>query len=224
MMKNEEKIGPARLSQGKYARRGRTTMSDTGIRSDNDNGRNDSGNGSQFPQCEHLAKALRRMVQSNGVEVAVYQCLDCGRNCGATPKAKLPGFAALPLFDRILQEAHQQKWKARWEQQQAERQREREEADQEWWDRYHAYVNMDNPAWIDLRNRVFARCKGMCEGCNRRPMVHVHHLTYVRLGAEMLFDVVGICKPCHDQIHGRDTSQAAYVFSNRAGPSGPTAR
>ena len=40
----------------------------------------------------------------------------------------------------------------------------------------------------------------------------VHHLTYERLGAELLSDVRLVCKPCHsDLIHGRGSGVARQV-------------
>lgn len=31
--------------------------------------------------------------------------------------------------------------------------------------------------------------------------VEVHHLTYERVGYEMLFDLISVCDPCHEQLH-----------------------
>lgn len=30
------------------------------------------------------------------------------------------------------------------------------------------------------------------------------HLTYKRLGDEMYFDLISLCWPCHNKIHGRE--------------------
>jgi 5-methylcytosine-specific restriction endonuclease McrA len=63
--------------------------------------------------------------------------------------------------------------------------------------------HMKSELWQSLRRRVLARAKGRCEGCGQQPATDVHHLTYARLGNEMLFDLVAVCRACHETIHGR---------------------
>ena len=41
-----------------------------------------------YPRCEHPAEEVRQRRQSNGVLVAVRQCLTCGGFLGAVAKAK----------------------------------------------------------------------------------------------------------------------------------------
>ena len=72
------------------------------------------------------------------------------------------------------------------------------------------------PHWQEFRKQVLEAQKkkfgyNCCEQCGARPQVvtretalHVHHLTYERLGEEMLEDVAIICRPCHEKEHGRD--------------------
>lgn len=51
-----------------------------------------------------------------------------------------------------------------------------------------------------------------CERCGvkqpepvaRETALHVHHLTYERLGEELLEDLQLICRPCHEKEHGHD--------------------
>jgi 5-methylcytosine-specific restriction endonuclease McrA len=71
----------------------------------------------------------------------------------------------------------------------------------EFWAKYNAHVGSE--LWADLRRRVLARCKGVCEGCGLRPAVQVHHLSYDHLGDELLFELVGVCMVCHEKSHGR---------------------
>lgn len=66
---------------------------------------------------------------------------------------------------------------------------------------YRAYLR--SPAWRKLRDRVRARSGGVCERCGRRPMVHVHHITYKRIFKEWLADLLAVCRPCHRELHGR---------------------
>lgn len=66
---------------------------------------------------------------------------------------------------------------------------------------YRSYLR--SPAWRKLRDRVRARSGGVCERCGRRPMVHVHHLTYERIFKERLMDLLAVCRPCHRELHRR---------------------
>ena len=59
--------------------------------------------------------------------------------------------------------------------------------------------------WQDMRRRVMTRAGGMCEGCQVRRAVQVHHRNYDRkFGREMLFDLVAVCRECHTAIHNPD--------------------
>lgn len=64
---------------------------------------------------------------------------------------------------------------------------------------YHEYLR--SPAWARLRRQVLMRCGCVCQGCGAKPAVEVHHLTYERIGEEMLFDLVALCRECHDRLH-----------------------
>jgi 5-methylcytosine-specific restriction endonuclease McrA len=44
---------------------------------------------------------------------------------------------------------------------------------------------------------------GICEHCNERNPLEVHHRTYERLGNEMPWDLIALCRTCHDVAHGR---------------------
>ena len=53
-----------------------------------------------------------------------------------------------------------------------------------------------------LRATVLRRYDGVCEICEEVAAEEVHHLTYERIGREDLSDLMGVCKPCHELIHG----------------------
>jgi predicted HNH restriction endonuclease len=176
--------------------------------------------------CRHGQTEVRRRTQTNGVQVAVRQCLRCGSNCGAVSKAgvfQLAGkfYSQLAEWDQALldqwSQKRQQWWKERWEAKQREYHEEQDERDAKFWEEYEAHLASDK--WKAIRRKVLARCRSVCEGCGERPAVHVHHLTYKRLGREMLFDLAGVCKQCHEAIHGRplgDTPICKVVTGGRS--------
>lgn len=143
-------------------------------------------------QCHHEANVLTYSDKSNGVRTYRWQCTGCGCNLGFAPKSTLSAeqqAEAVPFDHTIGQRYHQMLTE-----------RYRQLIDFKTKD-YQSHLA--SPEWQELRRKVFRRCKGVCEGCLERPAVEVHHLTYARLGDEMLFDLVGVCSSCHDRIHPR---------------------
>lgn len=62
---------------------------------------------------------------------------------------------------------------------------------------------LKTPEWARLRRLVMARADGVCERCERKAGEwNVHHLTYDRLGCELLTDLVLLCRRCHQDVHG----------------------
>lgn len=67
--------------------------------------------------------------------------------------------------------------------------------------------------WKKLRERILERARYCCEDCGKKVVpIDVHHLTYVRKGAELESDLVAVCRPCHDIRHARN----GYLSPNRA--------
>jgi 5-methylcytosine-specific restriction endonuclease McrA len=96
--------------------------------------------------------------------------------------------------------AHEKKTAARVEQ--------AEKKDAEWWAFYDEHIK--SAKWRGLRRAVIRRCGGRCEGCAEAEVEHVHHLTYNNLGDELLFQLVGLCRDCHQRVHpGRDLARGA---------------
>lgn len=56
--------------------------------------------------------------------------------------------------------------------------------------------------WWELRKRVKERDKGMCRVC-QKPGVEVHHIEFrSRGGKDETKNLVLLCKPHHDDVHG----------------------
>lgn len=53
----------------------------------------------------------------------------------------------------------------------------------------------------DARAAVYERSGGICERCQEKLAVHVHHLTYKRAGREKPEDLQHICLGCHCAAH-----------------------
>ncbi|NTT88310.1 HNH endonuclease [Tabrizicola fusiformis] len=150
--------------------------------------------------CQHPVKT-RTLRGSNVVD----QCKICGEQSG-TPFKKLPGFESLPLFQDGLREEYQ-----------ARRNEARLEIDRRYWaenaeskanlsataeplaKEYAAYLR--TPEWQVKRLKVLKRANGICEGCLACEATEVHHKTYRHVQNELLFDLVALCRQCHEKAH-----------------------
>jgi hypothetical protein len=93
----------------------------------------------------------------------------------------------------------------------------RQQENERWWGWYNTYLQSE--AWAHRRSLVLERCGGYCEGCQERAATVVHHTTYSHAGHELLFQLVGLCAPCHQEVHpDKDLSDSLgwlrSVFAN----------
>lgn len=153
-----------------------------------------------FPECECTQTAIRRRILSNGVSTFVLQCQTCGRALRSIKKdsPEVRQLADVQPFDTTLQEA----WNdSRWRFYQA-KQDAHANKETEWWKQYNAYLK--TTAWRIKRQAVLTRANNWCEGCAARAAVEVHHKTYEHAFNEFLFELVAVCKDCHNRLHGHD--------------------
>ena len=60
---------------------------------------------------------------------------------------------------------------------------------------YRAYIRSSK--WQEIRQRALNRAGNRCEKCQAVGRLDVHHLTYDRLGSELLEDLLVVCEACH---------------------------
>lgn len=65
---------------------------------------------------------------------------------------------------------------------------------------YADYLQAEH--WQEVRRRYRASKRPQSCGCGRKILLHLHHLTYERLGAEEMEDLLLLCADCHAQEHG----------------------
>lgn len=145
----------------------------------------------EYRRCEHPAHTVCRRTQSNGVVVVVRQCRVCGANAGNLQKA-LYDVPSLPAFDEEKPKAWWAAQQKRWDDARAER----HVRFQAW---YSAYLL--SPEWRARRDAAMNRDQHLCQGCRRKAATQVHHLTYARVGRELLIDLTSLCDECHDAAH-----------------------
>ena len=69
-------------------------------------------------------------------------------------------------------------------------------------DRYDKF--MKSVEWWIIRDAKLSIAGYRCEECGAEGPLDVHHLTYDRFGGdERMTDLQVLCRPCHNQAHGR---------------------
>jgi hypothetical protein len=151
--------------------------------------------------CAHANVDLRALTCSNGTIQYVKQCLICGEKIG-NPIKKADVIAARGPLEFILpfdetarsrgRHALTQARKTVFEEDRAAR----NAAFNTWYAQY-----LETDAWQAIRAKVLRRANGVCEGCMDARPTEIHHLTYQHVGQELLFELVALCRPCHEAAH-----------------------
>jgi len=147
-------------------------------------------------RCRHLNPVIRQRTRRNGSAAFIFQCDDCGEVLSEPVRRAVAereaGERGITPFDEAALEALRAEQKAaRMDESEARAVAAREA--------YQAYLK--SPEWRRRRDLVMKRCNGVCEGCAAAPAVEVHHLTYEHVQNEFLWELVGVCKACHDRVH-----------------------
>ncbi len=141
--------------------------------------------------CPHLRQAGQPRLYN--------QCLTCGTRVGKRVSAKPYSWAqvgSIPLFDEELRTSYLTAYFARYE---ARRIAEIDRLKAECRDEYQRYLK--TPEWLAKRDLVLEREHRICQGCRSAPATQAHHTTYAHIGDEFLFELVAVCRTCHDRFH-----------------------
>lgn len=81
---------------------------------------------------------------------------------------------------------------------------------------YNEYVEyLRSAQWREKRLKVLDRDNNTCQSCLKAKAQEVHHITYKHLKNEPLFELVSVCKPCHDEITRMDNGSDYYFVQNK---------
>jgi len=64
---------------------------------------------------------------------------------------------------------------------------------------YQAYLHSEH--WINKRKEFYKVNQAICSKCQSTKNLNLHHLTYARLGKELLTDLICLCETCHHELH-----------------------
>ena len=74
---------------------------------------------------------------------------------------------------------------------------------------YEIYLRSDE--WNSIRQSVLMRASYQCEQCMNAGRLHVHHLTYERVGNENEDDLIVLCEDCHNSEHPEKHLKPSYL-------------
>jgi hypothetical protein len=152
--------------------------------------------------CPHPQQQLRKKIDKTGQPRLYNQCLTCGSPVGTRVSAKIYSGAhigEIPSFDEELRSSYLRAYFARYD---ALRAAEVERLKTQCREQYQRYLQ--TPEWLARRELVLERENRICEGCRSRSATEVHHATYDHIGNEFLFELVALCRACHDRFHESD--------------------
>ncbi len=167
----------------------------------------------RMQECLHPTSEIRRKTTRTGQAQLMRQCLTCGDAMSSfLPHNTVESVAMTPAWDEALSDD----W---WGEYHASRRRPRSKdwaqskIRMEWKRLYQEYLA--SPEWASVRGRVMVRAREVCEGCGLTPARVVHHKTYDHIGDELLFELVALCRGCHDRAHKAPHPQAPSAEEDR---------
>lgn len=78
--------------------------------------------------------------------------------------------------------------------------------------KYKEYLS--SITWKKIKKKVINRASGCCEGCGNSEPLEVHHLTYERVGMELMTDLSALCRNCHLKAHGKAVKSDWNLYLN----------
>jgi 5-methylcytosine-specific restriction endonuclease McrA len=159
--------------------------------------------------CTHSKAEIRYKENSVGQKRCRSQCLLCGRKVEDVTVAKLSEEQKqkAKVFDEAVESAYYQRVKTEADKINQERRNFDKGQFHSWYEKY-----LKSTEWLAKRDAVLKRTNNLCEGCLIKRATQAHHLTYARVGHEMLFDLVAVCDECHNTVHFEP--EAILMLSN----------
>lgn len=146
--------------------------------------------------CDHDLE-LTYHLASNGAKMYVMQCSRCWARVGQWVSQKALTADQMTVAPRAV--TSEDRWAAIEGIKLTMLSRINAEANSALTSNYHEYLV--TPEWGSIRARVLKRDNNICQGCLEQPATQVHHLSYEHQGHEFAFELVGVCRDCHELLH-----------------------
>jgi len=152
----------------------------------------------EFRACECLNKERRRFICSNGSAQIRLQCISCGKTSQPVKREENDDKLSEVDYDMwrnmydLLQKQETALNIEKHEQEQAHQKEERQKE-------YSEYLQSSR--WHEIRAKVLERDNHLCQGCLMKRASQVHHMTYENIYNELCFQLVSLCRECHEKTH-----------------------
>lgn len=175
--------------------------------------------------CNHKYTEKTHRIYENGNDAIVLQCVDCGKHVSNIKKSKKENINALRKFEEKKEKSLYEEYEHWADKRYNELKRKKKEHDAKirkdiYEGKYVFKVNKtfntyyDSQQWAWARKKILKRDNHKCQSCNQDATC-VHHITYERLGEESHFDLISLCKDCHNAVH---YEQDKHYYSFRLTP------
>lgn len=148
-------------------------------------------------ECKCTSRVLTRRTFRNGTHHYCYQCISCGANSNSIKRDVADKLIASGENCEPYDEGRAEAYHAMLRKMNSLNRIDKKERRQA---EYLEYLQ--SPEWKARRGKVIERAGALCEGCRENQAVIVHHLDYSHCGNELLYQLVALCKDCHDRAHG----------------------
>lgn len=135
---------------------------------------------------------------AGGTRVLRKQCQDCGA-LSSNSLQKHHAKSDTPEVDVAAVASWNRKQKEYFALRQMSFIKQREDIKDDVVSKYEAYLQTEE--WRAKRLKVLKRANWSCEGCGEQPATQVHHLSYLHLGSELLWELKAVCPACHARCH-----------------------
>jgi hypothetical protein len=138
-----------------------------------------------------------KIIQRNGSEHIGKRCIECGRiKPGYVSRDKVIDIDNLEVVRMVDIDIESENIQNATNELTIRADQKRKEL---WLIEHDEYLKSDT--WRKKRELVMNRDGHMCQACLSKKAEHVHHLSYKHWKKEPLFDLISVCKECHDSIH-----------------------
>jgi len=135
-----------------------------------------------------------RFKREDGIENLRQQCFCCGEVSRDLKKSLVKNFYELNECDYSIRDL-------KFEFLKEVRDNLDKIKNQEAWNEYDNYLNSDK--WKLKRKKVLERDNYLCQACLTSKAQEIHHLTYENIYDEPLYQLISVCKRCHDKIESK---------------------
>ncbi|MGJ8560127.1 MAG: HNH endonuclease [Litorimonas sp.] len=147
--------------------------------------------------CTHEKTSFVMRTVSDGSKQYVEQCLKCGLQRGSARSQKDIIVEPEP-WDESLAPSYDRAKKKQLDEIFAKHLTIQKRKTGRFSEKYVKHLSSEK--WLKTRVKIFRRANNLCEGCLENPARDIHHLTYENLGDEFMFELIALCRPCHERV------------------------